>query len=277
MARKKNEPQVAIWYWFDGNELLGYSKPKSKGHNIDGVIYYSRKNYKPFDDMVYYDDFDDYDEETKQYDVDFTPPEKGYVRYDTRATCYEIVCSEQAVNNPIFREKVLLEYNLKDQRYEFVVTKDFEPQKKTPDKINKNVNKVVKTINFIIDLLLGLLIASVAIKSVYELIDIIFIHPKDLRNAVAADNLKETLIVAFICTLWSYTMITSCINAWINRTDRKKYLAYREREMLMLTLLALPLLISIFITPMPYCIIAIIFVAWVVWGYFSTYSKRFDD
>lgn len=124
--RKKDEPLVGIWWWTDDNQIIGVTKPKSKGINSDGMIHYSDKeNHITLWKRVLYDNMPE--EVAKSwYDKGFKSLYRGRVYYNTRTACYEISCSKNIINNPVFREKVVSAHKLTNSRYEFVPLHHYE-------------------------------------------------------------------------------------------------------------------------------------------------------
>lgn len=124
-SRITNAPYLSIWWW-TGDRIIGVTKDKQEGSNIDGLIHYSdTENHVTLWKKVLMDNYSS-EEFKQQYEKGFKSLYRGRVYYDPRTACYEITCSKNIIDNDRFRNAIIEYCNLKNVRKEFVALHHYE-------------------------------------------------------------------------------------------------------------------------------------------------------
>lgn len=123
---KKDEPFVGLWWLTEDQHIIGVTKPRCRGANKDGSIFYSKyKDHMTLWKTVLYSNMPT--KEAKAiYNKGFRSLYRGHVNYNMKKDCYEIFCSRNIINNKAFRQKVVDRYKLDKVRYEFKTMYDYE-------------------------------------------------------------------------------------------------------------------------------------------------------
>lgn len=123
--QEKYAPLVGIWWW-TGHKIIGVSKEKDSGANIDGLIHYSEtENHVTLWKKILRENVTE-EEFSRQYEKGFKSMYRGRVYYDPRTACYEITCSKNVIDDNDFREEVIKYYHLENTRKEFVALHHYE-------------------------------------------------------------------------------------------------------------------------------------------------------
>lgn len=123
---------VAIWWYTDDGEFWDFCKSLDDAEDDHGFLQYSTtKNHMTLWRDVVRSHICDENKQKEIISKGYKSIERGRVVFNVRTQSYEIICSENLVNNKGFRDKCIEQFNLNGNRYDFIQVNHYGKQELT--------------------------------------------------------------------------------------------------------------------------------------------------
>ena len=123
---------VSIWWYTDNGDFWDFSKSTDDAEDDHGFLQYSiTQNHMTLWRDAVRNNIDDTDRQKEIINKGYKSIERGRIVFNIRSQAYEIICSATLVNNPEFREKCVKYFNLKGNRYSFILMNHYGKQELT--------------------------------------------------------------------------------------------------------------------------------------------------